>query len=280
MKAFPAMTLLLAASTAGAVTGALENPQPGATESGIAVISGWVCQATSIEVTIDGGPRQRAPYGSARADTASVCGGKTDNGFSLLFNYNTLGSGPHTLTAYVDGVELGTVQFGVKTLAGEFLTGVSASAYIDQFPVFGERTRLAWQQSKQNFIVTAIETPPSIAGVYRGAYTYNRFGCAADGAFMDNASFSLSVDSSGPANRINIVMTTASGLSCTFPGDLVVNSNGGYYTVGETSYSCSDGTSGVWSSTRIDVTPTGFSAGIDQRSGDCETLGRLGGPRE
>ena len=34
----------------------LENPQPGSFQSGIGVISGWACEAQTIEISFDGGP--------------------------------------------------------------------------------------------------------------------------------------------------------------------------------------------------------------------------------
>jgi hypothetical protein len=49
----------------------LENPQPGSFQSGIGVISGWVCEATEITIEIDGRPLQAA-YGTTRDDTRGV----------------------------------------------------------------------------------------------------------------------------------------------------------------------------------------------------------------
>ena len=63
-----------AAPSARAQTAALENPQPGSFQSGIGLLSGWSCLGPSIAIAIDGQTPLNVPYGSARADTVSVCG--------------------------------------------------------------------------------------------------------------------------------------------------------------------------------------------------------------
>ena len=45
----------------------LENPQPGSFQSGIGVISGWVCDAQRIDIELDG-VRTQAAYGTNRGD--------------------------------------------------------------------------------------------------------------------------------------------------------------------------------------------------------------------
>ena len=136
----------------------LENPQPGSFQSGIGLISGWSCQGPSVTVSIDGKPTLQAPYGSARADTASVCGSANiSTGFGLLFNFNTLGAGLHSAQLYVNGVTQGTpTQFTVSTPAGEFLTGASKQVAVQDFPVIGKGTVLIWQQSQQNFAIQSV----------------------------------------------------------------------------------------------------------------------------
>ena len=47
----------------------LENPRPGSFQSGISVISGWVCEADGVEIEING-QLWKADYGTERADTA------------------------------------------------------------------------------------------------------------------------------------------------------------------------------------------------------------------
>ena len=87
------------------VVGYLENPGSASFQSGIGVISGWVCDAELVEIELNGVP-QEAAYGTERLDTEAVCG-DTDNGFGLLFNWNRLEDGAHEVVAFVDGVELG-----------------------------------------------------------------------------------------------------------------------------------------------------------------------------
>jgi len=135
----------------------LENPYPGAHVSGIGLVSGWTCRTGVVEVSFDGGPRDNlVPSGGSRADTAPVCG-RSDTGFGLLFNYNLLGSGNHTVELFVDGVQVGSaVPFTVTVPAGEFITGVSRTVDVTDFPDSGRTTRLEWQQSTQNFAITGV----------------------------------------------------------------------------------------------------------------------------
>ena len=137
---------------------ALENPQPGSFQSGIGLISGWSCQGPTIGVAIDGGPQQIAPYGSARADTAGMCGAtNTNTGFGLLFNYNLLGTGTHSAQLYVNGTPRGApAQFAVTAPAGEFLSGFSKQVSVQDFPAPGKTAVLIWQESQQNFAVKSV----------------------------------------------------------------------------------------------------------------------------
>ncbi len=140
------------------LVGYLENPGPDSFQSGVGVLSGWVCAAEVVEIEVNGVP-QEAAYGTERLDTASVCG-DTDNGFGLLFNWNLLGDGEHTVVALVDGVELGRATVTVTTLGAEFLRGVEGTCEVDNFPTRGERVQLVWQQSQQNFVI-ARGSPPT-----------------------------------------------------------------------------------------------------------------------
>src|SRR5262245_12505220 len=133
------------------VQGILENPQPGSFQSGIGVISGWVCTASQITIELDGVTYQ-AGYGTIREDTRSVCG-DDDNGFGLLFNWNRLGDGTHTVRAFAGGQEFGNVTVTVTTLGEEFLTGVSGEFGLADFPQPGQNVTLLWQQSLQNFVL-------------------------------------------------------------------------------------------------------------------------------
>ena len=131
--------------------GYLENPGAASFQSGIGVISGWVCDAEEVEIVLNGEP-QEAAYGTARLDTESVCG-DADNGFGLLFNWNLLGDGAHEVVALVDGVELDRATVTVTTLGAEFLREVTGRCTAADFPTMDETVTLAWQQTQQNFVI-------------------------------------------------------------------------------------------------------------------------------
>jgi hypothetical protein len=134
----------------------LENPQPGSFQSGIGVISGWACNAQTIDIEFDGVVTLEAAYGTSREDTRSVCG-DANNGFGLLFNWNLLGDGPHTVRALADGQEFANVTFTVTTLGTEFLRDASGSFSLAGFPETGSTVSVRWQESAQNFVLEKAE---------------------------------------------------------------------------------------------------------------------------
>ncbi len=136
--------------------GTLENPSVNSYQSGIGLISGWVCNATRVTVRLNTGPAITAAYGTARADTASVCG-DTNNGFGLLFNWNLLGDGEHEVEALADGVVFGRTRVRVTTLGEEFVRGAAGSCTAEAFPSANESVTLEWQQSRQNFVITDVQ---------------------------------------------------------------------------------------------------------------------------
>ena len=139
--------------------GYLENPGPHSFQSGIGVISGWVCEGTEVIIELNGEP-QPAGYGTERLDTEEACG-DTDNGFGLLFNWNLLGDGEHEVVAVVDAMELGRATVRVTTVGegaeAEFLRGVTGECTVEDFPMLGETVTLEWQQNSQNFVITDVE---------------------------------------------------------------------------------------------------------------------------
>ena len=148
------------AARSGTLVGYLENPGADSFQSGIGVISGWVCEAgrVEIEVETENGEvvRQGAAYGTERLDTEGACG-DTDNGFGLLFNWNLLDDGVHTVVAVVDGVELGRATVRVTTLGEEFVRGAVGECVVEDFPMLGETVTLEWQQNSQNFVIANVE---------------------------------------------------------------------------------------------------------------------------
>lgn len=142
--------------------GALENPSPGSTQSGIGMFSGWNCDAENIQIELADEAPLTAAYGTSRGDTAGKCG-DSDNGFGLLYNFNNLGSGEHTVIALADGVEFGRSTFNVVRMStGEFLRGASASVVVSDFPQPGHTVTLEWTEAQQNFNIVA-EAIPGVA---------------------------------------------------------------------------------------------------------------------
>lgn len=143
--------------------GYLENPGPNSFQSGVGVISGWVCETEAVEIAIEQADgtvlTQAAAYGTERPDTETLPSGEplcgdTDNGFGALFNWNRLADGEHTVVALVDGEELGRATVTVTTLGGEFVRGLAGQCTVEGFPGEGQTVTLEWQQSQQNFVIT------------------------------------------------------------------------------------------------------------------------------
>lgn len=144
-----------------ALQGNLENPVADSTESGIGLVSGWHCTARRITVTIDGVDLGESGVGSVRNDTVPNCGGNL-NGFSLLYNYNILEPGRHTIRVYADDELFAERQF-VSTRSGgvPFLQGTTKTFEVQDFPRAGSKATLQWSQAKQSFVVTATQTNSS-----------------------------------------------------------------------------------------------------------------------
>ena len=175
--------------TSGTPPQILENPQPGSFQSGVGVISGWVCDAEQIDIVFNPGTATeetwRAGYRTTREDTAytqegAVICGDTDNGFGLLFNWNRLDDGIHTVSARADGVEFGSATFTVTTLGEEFKRDIGKRARLKDFPDTGTDLVVAWQQSLQNFVIigAAPVEPPQYADPARvtGPLGRNEYG--------------------------------------------------------------------------------------------------------
>lgn len=165
------LAFFIISPAAWAGTGSLENPQPNGSESGIGVISGWHCNATRVDIEFNGQSTSQAAYGTSRNDTAGICG-KTNTGFSLLFNYNILGPGVHTIRALADNIEFGKATFTVTTLGSEFVTGLTGNSTIPDFPLVGKETTLNWQQSKQDFVIGSVDNSDSAS--LNGTYHLKR----------------------------------------------------------------------------------------------------------
>lgn len=212
--------------------GVLENPVAGSTESGIGVISGWHCTATNITATIDGLSLGKAGSGTSRNDTASVCG-RSDTGYSLLYNYNILTPGSHTISVYGDGQLLETRQFNtIQSGGSEFVTGISRTAPIFEFPSSNKTGTLQWSQAKQSFVVTNITEDSaadlsSLQGTYSitDKHTATGSGCASLGETNGTDTSTANVTTSG--NTVTIIFDAGTPDVCTV--------NLGYYSGNSTS---------------------------------------------
>ena len=135
-------------------------PPPGSFQSGIGVLSGWVCEADTVELVFEpatGEPfTEEAGYGTERLDTEGVCG-DTDNGFGLLFNWNRLGDGQHTVRALADREEFAHSTFTVTTLGEAFAENLARTHAIEDFPAEGQTTTVEWQTGQQNFVIIGVE---------------------------------------------------------------------------------------------------------------------------
>ncbi len=113
------------------IAAVLENPTPRSFRSGISAISGWACDAEEIVIEINGEPLTAA-YGTIREDTAEVCG-DTDNGFSLLWNWNNLGDGVYDVQAFIDGVPFARSSVTVTTFGDEILGDEEKATFTQEF---------------------------------------------------------------------------------------------------------------------------------------------------
>ena len=104
-----------------------ETPSPDSFQSGLSVLSGWVCEADSVVFEIAADPLSpfQAAAGTLRPDTAPHCEGQTETGFGLLYNWNRVGDGEHTVRLVVDGAVVDTRTVTVTTLGQEVMWGLA-----------------------------------------------------------------------------------------------------------------------------------------------------------
>ena len=135
--------------------GYLENPLDFAYDSGVSVVSGFHCTAQAIDIVFDQYDPIPAATGTPRGDTQNYCG-RSDTGFSLLWNWNILGPGQHTVRALADGVEFDSATITVSTFGEEFVSGLWLEAETTAWAA-GKQVSLRWQESKQGFVIDEIE---------------------------------------------------------------------------------------------------------------------------
>jgi hypothetical protein len=263
------------AATSGAhAAGVLGTPVDGSTVSGVSVISGYHCTSTDIEVFIDGNSIGKAGAGTTLPSTAGVCG-HAETGYSLLYNYNNLTPGPHTVAAYADGQLIASHAINTLRSGGTaWLSGASQTLTVPNFPQAGKTATVEWVQSVQNFMVTsigdnaAIDTS-SLGGSYNQSYM-DKFSGTCSTTKLTSTTFT--VTTAGPDVSI---AATFDGQPCIY--NLVANAGdavGGFDLTGY--QSCDGGGSQSVSSTATNLRIVGgkLSGAIvdDWGNGCTETL--------
>ena len=152
--------------------GFLEIPSPSQIVSGIGMISGWVCEAESVEAIIRDSNGDELPispvrllYGGERLDTQEMCG-DVNNGFGVVINWQRIAASlgeKYTIQIRVDGevfIDFGYYVFYVGGLGEEFFRGRYGQGYkIADFPREGDVTYIEWQVPQQGFAILRTEKP-------------------------------------------------------------------------------------------------------------------------
>lgn len=199
----------------------LGSPPNGGSVSGIGLIRGWLCtppESGLVDIVIDGNIEIDAAYGTTREDTAEICTDNVNSGWGVTFNYNLLGDGQHSLTAFADGQAIGSSTFTVGQPSDEeFLKGAPETFYIlPDFPDDSSATVVQWQEAEQNFVV--VDTSD---GVEPESGTWSN---SESGEFdvcwnvSDNGEFLTSNDSSCEEGYSYILAATGktdNGIDCT-----------------------------------------------------------------
>ena len=138
--------------------GNLGIPAEGSIQSGIGIVSGWKCTASSLIARFDGGDELPIAYGTPRGDTLGRCADpeQQNTAFALQWNYSNLEDGDHLLEILDDGNVWRSVSFSVQRLAGSrFLRGVENCTALDGFPASGDVQHVEWQQANQSFVLVS-----------------------------------------------------------------------------------------------------------------------------
>lgn len=263
---------VIAAGVQAAGTGVLGTPVNGSKVSGVSVISGYHCTSSNIEVFIDGVSIGKAGAGTTLPSTSSVCG-HAQTGYSLLYNYNNLNPGQHTVAAYADGDLIASHNITTLQSGGTaWLSGANHSMTLAGFPQAGKTATVEWVQSMQNFMVTQIAdgtniNASSLAGSYNQTYIVKGSG-SCSGTKLTSTIFNVNA-----ADDDVTIQVTYGTVPCTYNLSVVGgDATSGFDLTG--TYSCSGGFSGTTTVTNI-RNVSGHLTGtiIDQSSNGCiETL--------
>lgn len=166
-----ALICLLAEPAAANTKFAFESPATGSAQAGVALLSGWACNAQHVEIVLRGTEKPNglqpervvATYGGPRDDVKGECNGKSKTGFSAQTNLNRLGTGPATAVLWIDGEARATNYFYVsKPTDQNFPRGLSYSLEIPDFPTATEKLHVLWTTSTQSFTIAkpgAVDPP-------------------------------------------------------------------------------------------------------------------------
>lgn len=133
-----------------------ETPEGGSILSGVGIVRGWVCDASTVQVQFNNLPLLELAYGTTRADTLTVCGDE-DNAYGAVFAWGLLGNGTHRARTFVDGVVIADVEFQVSGLSEPFVRNLEGAFELSDFPAVGESVTVQWSEADQNFIIVAYE---------------------------------------------------------------------------------------------------------------------------
>ena len=136
-----------------------ESPTQDSIQTGIGLIRGWACNADKVEISIDGGKRERIPYGGSRGDTKDVCANDGLNGYGTVMAWGLLSAGEHRMQTFVDDVEIADVGFTVINIDDGFLQREGVEFTLPNFPNPGQQTNIQWRDALQNFTVTNSPVP-------------------------------------------------------------------------------------------------------------------------
>lgn len=220
---------LMPLTVIGQPAGNLENPSNGGYYGGIQIISGWVCEADSIEVLIDGTQYLKPAYGTPRLDTQATCG-DVDNGFGLLVNLSNLGSGEHEAVLFADGQEVDRALFTVTALtSGEFATDLEDCVIVTNFPSVDQELALAWSEASQNFQIRSERNAASVLSI-EGLWSNN----------LNNLYFwaSREIGTGACGKEIEVYVTGYMGVNSDMPQkiDLVGTGKDGTFTTASTGW--------------------------------------------
>ena len=176
----------------------------------------------------------------------------------------------------------GTASFNVINLGSEFLSGKAGEYFLHNFPVYGTRTRVTWQESKQNFIITGSDTQVApIDGTYFGAITSINTGCTTasnNGNFVDFYRVTVTFGAQGVLSLVAANQAS----SCTFAGAAFFTNSGGFIVVPSGDFSCTNGSHGTWASDRMQFDPVGLLVNMTTKytvGETCSTVSHIGGAR-